>query len=511
MKKKSIIITIIVIFLVLILAGGIFAYIFFCTDLLLSEKQGFGKYALQLVDTEDGFISNSINEYIMKKENTPYNTNGKINANIEILKDISDNYIFQGYDKAVEFGNNTNITFTGKVDNEKAQMEQNVTVNYTNKVKITFKFKVYEDIYGIQSDSISKPYIAIENNNLQELSQKFGIEYANNIPNRIETTKKLESLKLTEEEKTHIQNEYILPIYNNIDEQKFSKTKDTDGSVTYTLTLSSSELKNIYIDILETLKRDQTMINKINSVMQEIYSEKYNETYKITSEDIQEEIDYITKQEWEDDTLKINITQHDKETNKINVTYQDTIFDITKNETETDITYKILLNETENETEKKNIVALTLRFSGLNTNSITENYIINIKSEEEFDITYTYNDTVSFDENISIEPLTTANAAILNNYSAEQIQRFIMQLGIKIDEINKEQMTNLGYNLQYSNPLVTWISTPSYIRRVSFLEDMDQINQKVEEELEQEKQQMIEYQEHVNSLLSEYNSETTVE
>ena len=86
-----------------------------------------------------------------------------------------------------------------------------------------------------------------------------------------------------------------------------------------------------------------------------------------------------------------------------------------------------------------------------------------------------------------------------------------MQLGIKIDEINKEQMTNLGYNLQYSNPLVTWISTPSYIRRVSFLEDMDQINQKVEEELEQEKQQMIEYQEHVNSLLSEYNSETTVE
>ena len=67
MKKKGIIITIIVILLVLIIAGGIFAYIFFCTDLLLSEKQGFGKYVMQLGDKEEGFITNSVNTYFSKK------------------------------------------------------------------------------------------------------------------------------------------------------------------------------------------------------------------------------------------------------------------------------------------------------------------------------------------------------------------------------------------------------------------------------------------------------------
>ena len=295
MKKKGIIITIIVILLVLIIAGGIFAYIFFCTDLLLSEKQGFGKYVMQLGDKEEGFITNSVNTYFSKKEATTYTTNGKITANVNILKDISTNYELQAYNRAVEAGNNTNITFSGKVDNVNNKIEQNISINYSDTVKLPFNFKKYGDIYGVQADSVSETYLAIENNNLKEFAQKFGMENVESIPNKIETSSKLESLNLTEKEKTHIQTEYILSIYNNLAEEKFSKTENADGSVTYTLTLTSAEIKQIYINLLETLRRDQTMINKINEVMEELYAEEYDESYVINSEDIQDEIDYVTE------------------------------------------------------------------------------------------------------------------------------------------------------------------------------------------------------------------------
>lgn len=507
MKKKGIIITIIVILSILILAGGVFAYIFFCTDLLLSEKQGFGKYAMQLAESEDGFISNSVNEYLLKKESSPYNTNGKISANVDILEDTSNSLEMQEYEKAVEFGNNTNITFTGKVDNANNRTEQDITVNYSDTVKLPFKFKVYGDIYGIQADSLSETYIAIENNNLQEFAQKFGVEDVSNIPNKIETTKELDSLNLSEEEKTHIQTQYILPIYNNLGEEKFSKVENADGSVVYTLTLTSSEIKSIYLQLLNTLKSDRTMINKINSIMEEMYAENYDETDAITSEDIQSEIDYVTEQEWEDGTLKININQNNRKTNKINITYNDIVFDITKEETESALTYKISLDDT----EAGDTIGLILNFTGLNANAVTENYTMNIKTTDAFDITYTYNNTVSFDGNIEIEPLTTVNAAILNNYSAEQILPFMVQLGTRIAQINTEQMTSLGYNLQYANPLVTWVATPSYITSISMWESVEQSRQEYEDALEQEQEQMDEIEEYMNNIISGSNSETTVD
>ena len=56
-KRKTWKIVLLIILVILLIAGGIFAYIFFCTDLLLSEKQGFGKYVMQLGDKEEGFIT----------------------------------------------------------------------------------------------------------------------------------------------------------------------------------------------------------------------------------------------------------------------------------------------------------------------------------------------------------------------------------------------------------------------------------------------------------------------
>ena len=85
MKKKGLIVTIIILVVLLILAGGAFAFIYFRTDLLLSERQGFEKYAIQLVAGENKFISSNVENYFSKKETAPYTTSGSISADTMLI------------------------------------------------------------------------------------------------------------------------------------------------------------------------------------------------------------------------------------------------------------------------------------------------------------------------------------------------------------------------------------------------------------------------------------------
>ena len=72
MKKKGILITIIVILVLLILAGGAFAYVYFATDLLKTDKELFAKYFVRIGDEEKGMSPTSLTEYENKKLSTPY-------------------------------------------------------------------------------------------------------------------------------------------------------------------------------------------------------------------------------------------------------------------------------------------------------------------------------------------------------------------------------------------------------------------------------------------------------
>lgn len=479
MKKKGIVITIIVILIILAIAGGVFAYVYFATDLLLSEKQGFGKYTAQIVAKEEGFFSSSIEEYFSKKETTPYTISGSINANTNILADTTNYSSLQELQNIINYGNNTSINFTGKVDSVNKKLEQDITVNYSDTVNLPFRYKVDGDIYGIQADSIAENYIAIKNENLPELFQKLGVSDVSNIPNKIEF-KELQSLKFTEEEKTHILNQYILSIYNNLPEEKFSKLENADASTTYTLTLTTEEAKSIYLQTLETLKNDKVMIDKINSIVKEIYEDNYDSTeMELTPEIIQEEIDKINQESVEPGNIQIAVTQKDRLTSEFSITSNTAKISLSKQETEANISYTLSYILLEEGIESAT-VTLNTNFSGINTNNITESYDININNPEYFDTQYSYSNTVAFDNNINIEPLSTSNAAILNNYSAEQLQPFLLQLGIKIVQINTEQMTQIGYPIEYINPLVMWGVSPVLINSTMDIAGEIDVNQGID-------------------------------
>ena len=120
------------------------------------------------------------------------------------------------------------------MDNANKKFEQNISINYSNTVTLPFTYRVDGDIYGIQSNEIGDTFIAINNNNLPELFKKLGAIDVTGIPNKLESAE-LQSAKFTDEERTHILNTYILPIYNGITDDKEIGSQQTaeDGTAYY--------------------------------------------------------------------------------------------------------------------------------------------------------------------------------------------------------------------------------------------------------------------------------------
>ncbi len=456
MKKKSLLITIIVLLVILILAGGIFAYIYLATDILKTDKEAFAKYALKLGDQEKGFVPNILEQYESKKMTNAYENSGEITATTEVLSDSIDSNI-QVMKNYVEFGNNTNISFDGKVDTTNKKVEQNISINYSDNVSFPFKYKQDGDVYGIQSDYFSPNYIAIENNNLQELFQKFGVLDTTNIPNKIEYSK-IQSLKLTDEEKTHLQQNYLVPILNSFSDDKFSKIENADDSVSYVLSTTNIELKDLLVQTLETFKNDTIMLNKVNSIIEEVMQENYNEEMQLTSQDIEEMIEDLNDMDSEQKDIKISITQKDGVTNKVSIISDEVTLEISITQTDSNVIYNISLNVPDSIT-----ISMDMSYSGVDTNTVVENISFSYEVPEQLSTIYSYNNTITFGNEINIEDLGT-NATVLNNYPAEQVQPFIVQITNRLVEVNNEHMSQIGFPTDMVNPMVMWFTMPTYLQ-----------------------------------------------
>ena len=72
MKAKTIEKLIIIVIVLIFILGGIFAYLYFATDVLKTNAQLFFKYLGQMVDEQDGFIDNQLTEYSKKKYTGKY-------------------------------------------------------------------------------------------------------------------------------------------------------------------------------------------------------------------------------------------------------------------------------------------------------------------------------------------------------------------------------------------------------------------------------------------------------
>lgn len=507
MRKKTLLIIIITILILLILAGGVFAYLFLATDIFKSNKELFAKYITSMADEETGFIPISIEQYENKKLNTAYENKGGFSVNTQILADTTSDTSMQAINNAINSANNTNIAFNGKVDNPNKKVEENIQINYSDTVNMPFIYRQDGDKYGIQADSILPSYmVAVENNNLAVLFQNLGAIDVSNIPNKIETTQ-LQSLKLTEDEKNHILTNYIMPIYENMPEESFSKVNNSDGSTTYTYSTTTEELKNMLIQILETFNNDTVMINKGNSIWQEIQAvSNINDNSKLEVGSLNSVISNLKEQSIEEKQLQISLTQKANVLNKISITSEDIKVEILKEQTESNINYEFKVNN-----EQENSGSIKIGYEGINTNSVTEKYEINYVASEMINVKYTLTNTVTFNNQINIDPMGS-NTILLNNYSKEQLQPFVMQLATKTAEVNSNQMAQIGYQAELINPMAMWFTAPMILQQLKLFDTVQESQEQIQQQIEQEEQEtnqiMTNMEAYMNSTIDNSSNES---
>ena len=444
MKKKGLLIAIIIILVLLVLAGGTFAYLYFGTDLLKTDKQLFAKYLMQLGDEEKGLFPKALDDFLVKKETTTYRNNGELSSNYS-LTDTNDTSM----NEVINIMNNSKIQFQGSVDNANLKREENITLSYPDSVSLPFKYKSEGDIYAIQADILSPSYIGIENNNLKELAQKFGTTDVSQIPDKIELNS-IDSLNFTDEELKHIRENYIMPIYNNLADEKFTTTENADGTKTHILTLTYTEALNIYIQTLETLKNDTMMLNKIISIIAEISGEN-NLTVEELSQAIQDFIDDLPKTN--EKSIIININQKDGITNNISVVVANFTFIFTKSFHNENLSYNFNILGDENQS-----VGIQMSYTNLNTDNVQEYVSFSVNNLDGVNFSYTYNNSVTFGA-VDIQPFNN-NVAILNNYTAEEIQALLLQCGTIISQTNTRQMAQIGFPETFINPIVASYAMP---------------------------------------------------
>lgn len=429
-KSSKILIILIIVILVTILLGG-FVLAYLATDIFRSEKDLFFKYITQIGDSENGFIDTQLKEYFEKRKNTPYKDEGRFSVNITAENGQE------------EFGNinNFNITYLGQVDKTNSKAEQNISLNYSDEVNFPFSYRQVENTIGLQTKYVGSKYIAVKTDNLENLSNIGDVPLKMDMSN-LENASQLE---LTQEQKIHIKNTYMGVLNNYLGEEKFSKVEETEATG-YKLSLTGEELKNILIQLLETLKNDQTTIDIINEYLQ--LQENSNELSLNDIDDLIEKINDFT--DIDEQNLEITVYSKKGMTNKITISTNELKIDIQKENNQGNINYYATIEVNQEEDIVK--FYLNSTYSGIaSMQSINEVYELGIESSE-LQYKYTLENNMNFIDSINIPEFASDNSMILTNYESEQVSNFLSAVGERLAQVNKQQMEELGLE-EDENPI----------------------------------------------------------
>ena len=442
-KNKGLKIAIIIISIIILILIATIVSIYFLTDVFRSNKESFFKYTSQLISQEDGFIDDTLKQYLEKKQNTPYEDNGSVDFDISIPDMGQDN----------ETLNNFNISFSGKTDNTNIKNEQNIILNYSNDVNFPLYYKKVNDVQGIQTDRIGSKYIAIRDGEEIQALEDFNLEL-----NGLEETSTLyNSIKNSDINLQNLKTTYFDNIFGQIQDDKFSKISE-ENTTGYKLTLSGDNLKNVLIQILENLKGDEETLNKLNELLGVEQSAS-----KIRSTNIDSLINDVTNNQ-DTGNLEITVYKSNGKVSKIDIQHENLKLLIEKEKQENVLTYNANIEVLQN-SEQIFSTSVVARYTGIESNNVTESYEISMEtnysnqdeteqvtSNQDVEYKYTINNTVQFTGNSDIQDFSTENAIILNDQEEEYVSNLMGAIEQRLQAVNQEQMEQIGITSE-QNPL----------------------------------------------------------
>lgn len=283
MKKVRILIISIVV--ILLLGFAVFGALYFATDIFKSDKELFYKYANQ-ISLKDFVDLESYNNYLKRIESMPHSNESSVTINLMNQQET--------------------INYSGYSEPQNKKATSKITINRDNENLLTINYLRDNDLYGLQFVDIINQYIVLKNDNLKEFASKLELGNSDIIPNNIESNKLSE--KINYEELNSVYNKYLNIIIEEIPEESYSKIDKENITVGdasaeasgYQINLSSADLQNIRIKILETAQNDEQVFNLINSLTGENmsygdYQANINEILQQNSTQVYNENDNIIK------------------------------------------------------------------------------------------------------------------------------------------------------------------------------------------------------------------------
>lgn len=476
-KKNTKILLILIIIIVIIILAGV-GILVFATDIFKSDKEMFFKYMADIVDPKKGFIDEELKQYFEKKNNTPYNDEGEFSINIS----CDPNTLSENLQKNVDSTNNFNISFSGQVDTANSKAAQNISLNYSNDVKFPINYKQIENKIGLQTKYVGSKFVAIETEKLNKFSED--LDDVESYEEMVDKLQKMEKAELTEDEKSHIKDTYITVINQQLEKDKFSKVKESDMSG-YKLSLTGTDLQNVLVKLLETLKNDQTTVDKLNE-----YLKIQKNSAKITASQIDDAIKSIKDDtDFSDKNFEIAVYQKNRDVCKLVIETTEGTIAIEKkiegNQQNIVVSYEM-------KEDKKSKISFSANFENLESlQNIKENYelIMSLPEVAESSTTtdvdsevvvykYNFSNDVNFTDSATVEDFSSDNSLMLTDYDSDQVSSFLNAVVERISEVNEQQMGQLGLEAS-ENPIVNII--PSIGLYLGNMNVLNQVNSNMSE------------------------------
>lgn len=285
-KKKKITIVVILVVLILLTIIGTCIALYINTDMFKTSKVLFAKYLGQNSDnlmSLENIIQKT--QYDSMQDKSPYNKN--IEADIKYTEDIGTS----------EENNKNSVNdlkvFISQENDNNGYDYRNVKLLKSGEQVAQIEYMKSEGECGIKFSDLFNQYIITENDDLKEIFIKMGYteDEIKNIPKNLKFEQDfLDEIKLSEGELLNLQEKYVKIVEGNIIEENFSRQKNQIVTINnqnynanaYILTLTKEQLNSIYVELLETIKQDDIILNKIDLLQNKI--DEMELTYNLKEE-----------------------------------------------------------------------------------------------------------------------------------------------------------------------------------------------------------------------------------
>lgn len=473
-KKRKVIIITIIILVILIIIGTLVA-LYLTTDMFKSNKILFSKYFgenVELVQNIQNVFQKSAYDQTLEENKFTNDTEIKVNYTAELgtSSENTDNVI-----------NDLALKLNGQVDKVNNYNYQKINLMHNEESAFSVEYIRNNQNFGIRFSDLFKEFTTTENSNLKELASKIENVNIDYVPEQIDFDINIqELLSFSEAERETLSQRYLNIIDENTIDENFSKksniTVKVNGENTsanaYILTLTKEQLNNLFLKMLEQLKQDDIILNKIEKIQEKI--ENYVKTninfkdefikkveeqiQKINETNMGNEETQIIVYENERQMIKtvIQTTENTIEVEKINDTYmmikyteksseKDLILEISKGQNDLEIilrkeesgkaTQILQINSTESIESSKSKKTSTIKYENP-SNRMEIKINNNIEKVQEFENPIILNE----ENNINLNTLQTAQLQRLANTITSRVNEEIQKLTTEINFLEIQDM-----------------------------------------------------------------------